>query len=77
MGVTHKTIQTNIRELEQAGFVRREQRKTAAGERNSNIYHLNGLVAKIQALEPDFALEKQQRKALKAGLETPKGLQKQ
>ena len=28
MGVTDKTIQTNIRELEQAGFVRREQRKT-------------------------------------------------
>ncbi|MBH0619084.1 helix-turn-helix domain-containing protein, partial [Salmonella enterica] len=76
MGVTDKTIQTNIRELEQAGYVQREQRKTSAGDWNTNIYHLDGLVAKIRALEPEFAAEKKQRKEAKAALQTPKGLKK-
>ncbi len=74
MGVTDKTIQTNIRELEQAGYVMREQRKTSSGDWNTNIYHLDGLIAKIRALEPEFAAEKKQRKENKAALQTPKGL---
>ncbi len=76
MGVTDKTIQTNIRELEQAGYVMREQRKTSAGDWNTNIYHLDGLVAKIKALDPEFAAEKKQREEGKAALQTPKGLKK-
>ena len=55
IGVTDKTIQNNIRELEEAGLIRRELRRTAAGDWNSNIYHLDGLVKRIQKLEPDFA----------------------
>lgn len=76
MDVTEKTIQNNIRALEQAGYVKREQRKTAAGDWNTNIYHLDGLVAKIRAIEPEFAAEKRKRKEAKAALQTPKGLQK-
>ncbi len=76
IGVTDKTIQNNIRELEQAGLIKREQRKTAAGDWSSNVYHLDGLVKRVQALEPEFAAEKAARKAAKAALATPAGLKK-
>jgi predicted transcriptional regulator len=71
--VTEKTIQNNIRALEKAGLIKREMRKTAAGDWNSNIYHLDGLVEKVQALEPEFAAEKKKRKEIRAALQTPTG----
>ncbi len=77
IGVTEKTIQINVRALEKAGLIRREMRKTAAGDWNSNVYHLDGLIAKVQALEPEFAAEKKKRKDAKAALETPVGRRKQ
>lgn len=55
IGVTEKTIQNNIRALEKAGLIRRELRRTAVGDWDSNIYHLDGLVERVRALEPDFA----------------------
>lgn len=73
MGIKAKTIQTNIRALEQAGLVQRELRKTSAGDWNSNIYHLDGLVAKLQALEPEFAKARDERKAAKRTVEVPAG----
>ncbi|MCW2308951.1 helix-turn-helix domain-containing protein [Rhodobium gokarnense] len=73
MAVTPKTIQNNVRALEQAGLIKREIRRTAAGDFNSNIYHLDGLVERVQKLEPEFAADKKRRKAAKAALETPKG----
>lgn len=72
MDVTEKTIQNNMRALEKAGYIKREMRKTAAGDWNSNIYHLDGLVTKIQALEPEFAAERKQRKEAKVALQIPK-----
>lgn len=74
IGITAKTVQNNIRELEQNGLVRREIRKTACGDYNSNIYHLDGLVAKVQELEPDFDEIRKQKAAVKKRAETPKGL---
>ena len=41
-----KTIQNNIRQLEDAGLIRREQRKTASGDWKRNICHFDGLTAK-------------------------------
>jgi hypothetical protein len=76
IGVTDKTIQNNVRALEKAGLIRRQLRKTGAGDWNSNIYHLDGLVQKVQAIEPEFAAEKKKRRAAKAALETPTGLRK-
>lgn len=73
MGVKPKTIQTNIRALEKAGLVKRELRKTSAGDWNSNIYHLDGLVDRLQKLEPEFAKEKEDRKAARRRVETPAG----
>ena len=77
IGVTEKTIQNNIRALEQAGLIQREYRRTAAGDWNSNIYHLDGLIAKVQALEPQFAEEKKKRKEARAALAKPVGRRKQ
>lgn len=71
MGVKAKTVQTNIRALEKAGLVKREYRKTSSGDWNSNIYHLDGLVARVQALEPEFAKARDDRKAAARRLETP------
>ncbi len=74
IGCTEKTIQNNVRALEKASLVQRNYRRTASGDWNSNIYDLSGLVAKVQALEPEFAEEKKQRAALKAQLQKPGGL---
>jgi len=74
IGCTEKTIQNNIRELEEAKLVQRQQRRTAAGDWNSNIYDLSGLVAKVQALEPEFAQERQERAERKTQLQKPGGL---
>ena len=75
-GVTDKTIQTNIRQLEIAGLIRREQRKTASGDWNSNIYHLNGLVERIRQLEPDFTKARETRREATRRAETPVGRRK-
>jgi len=76
IGITPKTVQINIRALEQAGLIRREMRKTASGDWNSNIYHLDGLIQRVQALEPDFAEAKKKRTEASQEVETPKGLRK-
>lgn len=73
LNVTDKTIQNNMRQLEQAGLVRRELRKTASGDWNSNIYHLDGLVERIQKIEPDFQKAKEERILAKRRAETPVG----
>ena len=76
INVTAKTIQNNIKALEEAGLIRRELRRTAAGDWNSNIYHLDGLVERIQKIEPDFAEAKEKRKEARRQAETPVGRRK-
>ena len=73
MGLSEKTVQLNIRQLEKAALVRREQRKTAAGDWGSNVYHLDRLVERVKKLEPEFTKERVQRAEGRKGLETPKG----
>ena len=65
MGVTEKAIQLNMAALEKVKIIRRELRRTPAGDWDSNIYHLDGLVERVQALEPDFAKERVAKKAWK------------
>ncbi|HDS1131771.1 TPA: helix-turn-helix domain-containing protein [Stenotrophomonas maltophilia] len=76
MGVTEKTIQTNISALEKAGIIRREYRKTASGDFNSNIYHLDGLITKVREIEPGFTAERQLRRENRSKLQSPGGLEK-
>ena len=73
IGVTNKTIQNNVRALEKAGLVQREMRRTASGDWNSNIYHLDGLVERVQKLEPDFAEARAKRREARRHAETPAG----
>ena len=73
MKVTGKTIQNNIRQLEQAGLIRREARRTACGDWNSNIYHLDGLVERIKKFKPDFAEAKEKKRKARQRAETPVG----
>lgn len=73
IGVSQSTIQQNMRELEKAGLVRREGHKTASGDWGANTYHLDGLVAKLIEIEPEFEEEKQKRLAARRRVETPKG----
>lgn len=73
IGVSQSTIQQNVRELEKAGLVKRQGHRTASGDWGANTYHLDGLVARLAALEPEFAEEKTKRQAARRRLETPKG----
>lgn len=77
VGLGPKAIQVNMRALEQAGLLRREIRKTQSGDYNSNIYHLDGLVERVRALEPEFqAVREAREKAIRdaKAAETPAGL---
>ena len=76
IGVAASTIQQNMRALEQAKLVQRVKHRTAAGDWGANTYHLDGLVARLEALEPEFDEEKTRRQAARRRLETPKGKRK-
>lgn len=71
MGITPQTIRINIKALEDAGLIKRQQKITSHGDYGSNIYHLCGLVAKIQALVPDFDEERKERRVARVKTETP------
>jgi Helix-turn-helix domain len=73
IGLSDTAIQQNMRSLETAGLIRREQRKTSAGDWGANTYHLDGLVARIQKLAPEFAEEKKKKEVERRKVETPKG----
>jgi hypothetical protein len=61
LGVGPKAIQVNMRALERVGLLRRETRKTASGDFDSNIYHLDLLVERLKALEPEFQAAREDR----------------
>jgi DNA-binding MarR family transcriptional regulator len=73
IGLKPKAIQLNIAALEKAGFIHREQHKTAAGDWGANTYHLDGLVEKLKKLEPEFARERIAREDERRKVETPRG----
>jgi DNA-binding transcriptional regulator YhcF (GntR family) len=53
--ITEKTIQNNIRAMEKDGLIERVRRYTRHGDPDSNIYNLDGLVKRLQEIEPEFA----------------------
>lgn len=73
MGITTDTLRINIAKLEERGLIQREQRLTSAGDYSSNTYLLDGLVAKLKALEETrFAKERREKQALRKKAEAPK-----
>lgn len=65
-----------MKALEDAKLIRRVQNKTPAGDWGANTYYLDGLIARIKEIEPDFDEERQQRDANRKKAHTPKGLRK-
>ena len=61
--VSPKTIQRTLRELEERGYIKREERHH--GGHNgmiSNRYHFGGLEKKLKELEPEFTEVKKEKK---------------
>lgn len=54
LGLSERQVQRYIAELEQAGFVKRIERRAAHRGKISNEYDLKGLVDKLAEIEPDF-----------------------
>lgn len=71
MNITVQTLRINVKALEDQGLVRRVQRTTAAGDYGSNAYHLDGLVARLKKLVPDFDEERKERRAARELTEKP------
>lgn len=72
IGITEQTLRINIKALEDAGLVTREQWKTAAGDYGSNRYHFTGLINKLKKLEPDFEEERIEKEQSRKLTETPR-----
>lgn len=71
MNINPQTLRINIKELEDAGFLRREQRLTSFGDFGSNTYHLDGLIKKLGKLVPEFDKEREKRRKARENTETP------
>lgn len=54
LGLSERQVQRYIAELEEAGFVKRIERRAAHRGKISNEYDLQGLVKKLSEIEPDF-----------------------
>ncbi len=54
LGLGERQIQRYLAELEQAGLIRRVERRAGHGGKLSNRYDLGGLVDRLKELEPEF-----------------------
>jgi predicted transcriptional regulator len=54
LGLSERQVQRYIADLEEAGFVRRIERRASHRGKISNEYDLQGLVDKLAEIEPDF-----------------------
>jgi DNA-binding transcriptional regulator YhcF (GntR family) len=62
IGVTPRTIQRRIKELESWGYIKRKKRTTSAGRQQSNHYDLTGLVKACQPFSHEHIADRDQRK---------------
>lgn len=68
LGLGERQIQRHIADLEQAGLVRRIERRAAHHGKLSNEYDLSGLVAKLKTIAPDIEKAKEtKRQAIRRG----------
>lgn len=65
LGLSARQIQRYIAELEQAGLVKRIERRAAHGGKQSNGYDLSGLVERLKQLEPEFREVDDETKSMK------------
>jgi predicted transcriptional regulator len=54
LGLGPRQVQRYLADLENAGFIQREERYISGKGRSSNKYDLSGLVSKLNELSPEF-----------------------
>lgn len=69
MGKSPRQIQRYITQLEKRGLVKRINRYSGSKAQTSNAYSLEGLIARLKAVEPEFAKEKAQNRLRRNRLE--------
>jgi len=69
-GMKVRTLQRHLKVLKDGGFITIEERHHPGHNGNQpNIYHLDGLVAKLKKLEPEFTEQRKRAIAEKEALE--------
>lgn len=71
LGLSERQVQRYIAELEEAGFVKRIERRATHRGKISNEYDLQGLVDKLAALEPDFREAAEEARAAREAAARP------
>lgn len=77
LGIKERQVQRHIAEMEKAELIKRISRfDSKTGARSSNYYDLSGLVAKLQALAPEFAKVEEENQKRRREVERPMGRRK-
>lgn len=71
LGLSERQVQRYIAELEEAGFVRRIERRASHRGKISNEYDLQGLVDKLAEIEPDFREAAEEARAVRDAAARP------
>ena len=64
LGLSPRQVRRHIADLEQAGLVKRIERRAAHRGKLTNIYDLSGLVEKLKKLEPEFREVKEMKRKI-------------
>lgn len=73
MGKHPRTVQTYLTSLESKGLLRRIERYKVNKGQDANGYDLSGLVAKLEAIAPEFKKVSEQNKLRRRKVEKPPG----
>ena len=76
LGLGPRQIQRHIAALEEAGLVKRIERRAKHRGKLSNEYDLSGLVTRLKKLEPEFREVAEETKSLRRQVTRPGGLQR-
>jgi predicted transcriptional regulator len=71
LNLSERQVQRYIAELEEAGFVRRIERRASHRGKISNEYDLQGLVDKLAEIEPDFREAAEEARAKRQAVARP------
>jgi DNA-binding MarR family transcriptional regulator len=72
IGKSPRQVQRYITQIEKKGFVKRVERYFGKKRQTSNYYSLEGLVAKLKAIEPEFTKQAEQERLRKKKFEASK-----
>ena len=72
LGLGPRQVQRYVAELEQAGLVKRIERRAAHGGKLTNVYDLSGLVERLKTLEPEFRAVKEEARDARKSVTRPR-----